>query len=91
MRIAIYTPYLNTLGGGEKYMLTVAAILAEENDVDVLLGSHLYNINIVELKAKLLQIHGIDLLKAQFVRAPIGIGASGIKRSLFLKKYDWFF
>ncbi|MEK7168643.1 MAG: glycosyltransferase [Patescibacteria group bacterium] len=36
MRAAIYNPYLDTLGGGERYTLTFAKVLAEEGfDVDV--------------------------------------------------------
>lgn len=32
MKIAIYTPYLSTLGGGERYMLTIASILAKHGN-----------------------------------------------------------
>lgn len=35
MKIGIYDPYLDTLSGGEKYMLTAAACLAEKNDVTI--------------------------------------------------------
>lgn len=36
MKAAIYNPYLDTLGGGERYTLTFAKVLAEEGyDVDV--------------------------------------------------------
>ena len=35
MRIGIYDPYLDTLSGGEKYMLTAAACLSEKNDVTI--------------------------------------------------------
>lgn len=33
MRIGIYTPYLDTLTGGERYMLTIAECLKKNNDV----------------------------------------------------------
>jgi len=33
MRIGIYDPYLDTLGGGEKYVLDIAACLKDEHDV----------------------------------------------------------
>ena len=36
MRIAIYNRFLTTLGGGERYMLTIAEILGRYADVDVL-------------------------------------------------------
>lgn len=32
MKIGIYDPYLDTLGGGERYMLTLASVLAEKTD-----------------------------------------------------------
>lgn len=36
MKAAIYNPYLDTLGGGERYTITLAKILAEEGyDVDI--------------------------------------------------------
>lgn len=35
MKIGIYNPYLNTLGGGEYYLLSVAAALAERHDVSI--------------------------------------------------------
>lgn len=35
MRIGIFDPYLDDLGGGEKYMMTIAECLSSENKVDV--------------------------------------------------------
>lgn len=35
MRIGIYDPYLDDLGGGEKYMMTIAQCLSKEHQVDV--------------------------------------------------------
>jgi glycosyltransferase involved in cell wall biosynthesis len=35
MRIGIYDPYLDTLGGGEKYVLSIASYLAMKNTVNV--------------------------------------------------------
>lgn len=35
VRIGIFDPYLDDIGGGEKYMITLASILAENNNVDV--------------------------------------------------------
>lgn len=36
MKIGIYDPYLDDLGGGEKYMMTIAACLSQNNEVSVL-------------------------------------------------------
>ncbi len=35
MRIGIYDPYLDDLGGGEKYMMTAAECLSQNHDVAV--------------------------------------------------------
>ena len=35
MRIGIYDPYLNTLGGGERYVLTAAECLSKKHQVEV--------------------------------------------------------
>ena len=35
MRIGIYDPYLDDLGGGEKYMMTIASCLSKNNQVSV--------------------------------------------------------
>ena len=35
MRIGIYDPYLDDLGGGEKYMMTIAECLSADHDVSV--------------------------------------------------------
>ncbi len=35
MKIGIYDPYLDDLGGGEKYMMTIAECLSKEHDVSV--------------------------------------------------------
>jgi glycosyltransferase involved in cell wall biosynthesis len=39
MRIGVFDPYLDTLGGGEKYMLTAASCLAKDHKVSVLWDS----------------------------------------------------
>jgi len=33
MRIGVYDPYLDDMGGGEKYMLTLASCLSNDHDV----------------------------------------------------------
>ena len=35
MKIGIYDPYLNTLGGGEKYVLSIAKYFEKNNDVTI--------------------------------------------------------
>ena len=98
MKIAIYSPYLDTIGGGEKYMLTIAEYLSidsraqrNDNEVDFLLGTHLYGLNLPETLQKIQKLHNLNLSKVNFVRAPIGAGSSNIKRLRFLRKYDYLF
>ncbi|MDP3940885.1 MAG: glycosyltransferase family 4 protein [bacterium] len=39
MRIGVYDPYLDTLGGGERYMLTLASALSTEHTVSLFWGN----------------------------------------------------
>ena len=41
MKIAVYSPYLDTFGGGEKYMITIAETLSSKHVVEVFLDQHL--------------------------------------------------
>lgn len=91
MRIAIYSPYLDTAGGGEKYILTIAEILSFENSVDVILDKHLNEVGIDYIKERNEDLHGLDLSKVNFMIGPFGKGGSNIDRFFFLRKYDWFF
>lgn len=91
MRIAIYSPYLDTLGGGEKYMMTIAEILSLQAEVDVFLDRHLNNLGADYLKSELSKRFELNLENANFIKAPIGKGSSFWKRLFFLKKYDVLF
>lgn len=91
MHIAIYTPYLDTFGGGERYLLTVAEILSQENEVDLLIDTHLKSLNPEKLKTDLSKRLNLDLSKVKLVDAPLGKGASLQKRIPFLSKYDFLF
>src|SRR3989344_8267797 len=91
MRISVYSPYLDTAGGGEKYMLTIAEYLSKNHQVDFLLGTHLYDLNISQIVKKIQSLHNLDISKVNFIKAPIGVGSSGPKRLAFLKKYDYLF
>ncbi len=91
MKIGIYSPYLDTAGGGEKYMLTIAEVLSELFEVDVLLDSNLEKIGVPELKEKNEKRHNLNLSKVNFIRSPFGKEHSFLSKNIFLKKYDWFF
>lgn len=91
MKVGIYTPYLDTAGGGEKYMLTIAECLAADNQVDIFLDKNLRMIGKNKILTKIKKLHDFNLEKIQFVDAPVGNGSSVVARYLFLKKYDVFF
>ncbi len=44
VKIGIFDPYLDTLGGGEKYMLTSASCLSKNNDVSVFWDTNILNL-----------------------------------------------
>ncbi len=90
MKIGIYNPYLDTTGGGEKYILSIAEVLSNEQ-VFILLDDHLQAIGIDKIKQKIKSLHGLDLSKIKFISAPIGPETSIIQRLFFMKQFDWFF
>lgn len=84
MKIGIYSPYLDTLSGGEKYMLLAAACLSTSSNVEVFWD----DASIAEkAEAKL----GIDLSKVKFVNNIFNKNTSLFNRLLLTKKYDYIF
>ncbi|QQG43520.1 MAG: glycosyltransferase family 4 protein [Candidatus Daviesbacteria bacterium] len=91
LRIGLYTPYLDTFGGGERYILTIAEFLSRNNQVDILLDNKLVAWSSCELIKISNKRFNLNLSKVNLVKAPLGKGSSLIKRSLFLKQYDFLF
>lgn len=91
MKIGIYSPYLDTAGGGEKYILTIAEVLSNNESVDIFLDSHLADLKIEEISKNIELLHGINLSKVNFIKAPFGMGSNFFQRLFFLKKYDVLF
>lgn len=60
MKFGFYSPYLNTFGGGERYMLTLASYLSQNHIVDVFWDDP-------QTKAPLSRFLKIDLTKTKFV------------------------
>lgn len=89
MKVAIYTPYLDSFGGGERYTLTIAEVLSKDHQVDLLLDRHLLGLDPENLIKQLGERLGLDLSKVNLVEAPIGHG-SFFDRLMFFKKYDMF-
>ena len=98
MRIAIYSPYLDTFGGGERYMLTIAEVLKGKAAVDLLFDEHLsreakqshglFSLGAEKLRKELAQRFDLDLSKVEVCKAPLGKGSSSIERFFFFQKYD---
>lgn len=91
MKIAIYSPYLDTFGGGERYMMTIAEALTPRNTVDVFLDRHLSSLGGDYLKEQLSKRFNLNLAAVNFVDAPVGVGSSLLTRTFFLKNYDVLF
>ena len=91
MKIGIYSPYLDTVGGGEKYILTIAEVLSREHQVDVLLDKNLFDIGIESIKKRVDKIFSLDLSKVNFIITPLGRGSNILDKYFFLKRYDYFF
>lgn len=90
-KAAIYSPYLDTLGGGERFMMTIAEVLSKEGfRVEVLLDEHLLSFR-DELKTKLAERFNLNLDNVSFIKGPIGKGSNFYQRLFFLKKYDVLF
>lgn len=81
MRIGIFDPYLDDLGGGEKYMMTVASCLSQNNDVTVFWNSK-EDVDAVSKRFSL------DLSKVNVSANIFSPHVSFIKRMMVSKNYD---
>lgn len=91
MKVAIYSPYLDAFGGGERYMLTIAESLSRISNVDLLFDNHLFKIGADKLKDDLGKRFDLDLSQVKTIKAPVGKGSNGLDRAFFLKNYDVLF
>lgn len=87
MKIGIYTPYLDSFGGGERYMLTVAETLSSSHEIDLFIDSHQQTLEPEKLKGNLGVHLSLDLSKVNLIDAPMGRG-NFLNRLFFLRKYD---
>ena len=81
MRVAVYDPYLDTLGGGEKYILAICSnYLKNGHSVDILFDKDL---NLLDIKKRFnLPLEGLSLVK-------INLNSLGLlAKYQFLRKYD---
>lgn len=84
MKIGIYTPYLATLAGGEKYMLTLATCLAKYHDVSLFWNKN----EEATIKEKARKKLGIDLKDIPFARNIFASSVSFASRFISSKNYD---
>ncbi len=91
LKIGIYSPYLDTAGGGEKYILTIAEILSKNSQVDILIDEHLQSLGPEQILKQAGKRFDLDLAKVNLVKAPVGKGSNLVSRSFFLKQYDFLF
>lgn len=91
MKVAVYSPYLDTFGGGERYMMTLAEVLSSRGQVDVLLDKHLKSFGSNYLKKNLQERFGVNLSTVSFVEAPVGRDSNFFRRFIFTKAYDLMF
>lgn len=91
MKIAIYSPYLDTFGGGEKYMMTIAEVLSQDNEVEVLLDRNLEDLGADYLKRELSQRFDLNLDKTNFIKSSLGRDSNILQRTYFLRRYDLLF
>lgn len=84
MKIAIYDPYLDALGGGEKYMMTAAESLSQSHDVSILWD------NPVDIE-KNEERFGLDLSKVTLAHNLFSPQISFFKRLQASKAYDVLF
>jgi len=81
VKIGIFDPYLDDLGGGEKYMMTIASCLSTKHEVMVFWN----NTRDVEV---LKERFGLDLSKVSLGENIFAPGYSFIKRLLASKAFD---
>ncbi len=80
MTIGIYSPYLDTLGGGERYMCTLAAVLSRNHTVS-LFGDH------ENMKDAVEERFGLDLSRVAYAK-DIFTTSSLIERTTATRGYD---
>lgn len=82
MKIGFWSPYLDTFGGGERYILTLASHLSKKEEVHIFWDDP-------SIKAPLSRFLKIDLAKSKFVNNIFK--ENTYKKALISRKYDLIF
>lgn len=85
MKIGIFTPYLNSLSGGEKYILTAAECLSSRHEVFIFWDPRFES----EIKKKTFEKFGINLNAVRFTNNIFNRGVSFLFRLFSSKAYDY--
>lgn len=93
MKAFLFSPYFpDNFGGGEKYLLDVARVLAQSKScqVEVAIASEedLSQGELGKIKKKYAQFFNFDLSNLAFVNTPLGSKGNLLKKTLWTKKYD---
>ena len=84
MKIGIYDPYLDSLSGGEKYMLSIASCLSQEHEVFIFWDKE----KATEVRETAIKKLGIGLSFIKFYKNIFGKNVSSIFRFLESRKFD---
>lgn len=83
LRIGIFSPYTRMLGGGEKYIFSIASALSRENKVYIYADP--------QIRKKARDIFGIDLNNVNFLPLDTLNSQNPFQRYFYLSRYDLFF
>ncbi|MBI2420759.1 MAG: glycosyltransferase [Candidatus Levybacteria bacterium] len=84
MRIGIFDPYLDTLSGGEKYMLSIASCLSSKHSIFIFWDKKME----VEIKQGILRKLGMDLSNIKFYKNIFSPHVSFLSRFIESRKFD---
>lgn len=91
MKIGLYSPFAaETLGGGERYLLTIAECLLPKHEVDLIIPQSKTEL-IPGLKQKLADNFNLKLDGLNVITGPFGPGSSVWQRWRFSGRYDAFY
>lgn len=88
MKIGLYSPFLDNLGGGERYILTAAECLSNNHQVDLIIKKEWWP-NRRQMVERFRQIFNLDLAKVNFIQGPFN-GENFLRRFIFSGHYDVF-
>ena len=84
MRIGVFDPYLDTLSGGEKYILSIASCLSKEHEVFIFWDKK----KEAEIRKIAVRKLGIDLSSVKFYKNIFDKNTSSISRFIESRNFD---